>query len=423
MKATGTPALMGFVAAGLGILLLAFWGGQSQGRAAGEKQARADAMKLTSTRSGMKGSRSRDGKSAALTKSSVSSRDAAARLKALWAASVNPAADFELFAKMEDLVDKMSSQEIAEFLGTVPPSQFFMRMNIVCYWAQRDGPAALDFLGTNSIDRMIETNAFGGWIAEDPDAALAWVRENRLPLERKVLLQNGLMALAETHPERAFQELAHVDASEGQVLLSYWVGLNPGEEVMRHRILAAAAATERPEDLAAVRKALVREWSTKDPAATAEFIASLELSGPETREIEAALVNAQAGVGPETVMEPQAALESWLGRFADAVTIPEEIKDTVGAWSVRKPDVARKWLETLPDGQQREALCDGGIRELMGNDRYAEAAKFANLLETPALRRDAFRKVSNYWSLANPEEAAKWKSSLPAEDRARIGAE
>lgn len=423
MKATDAPARLGLMAVGLGILLLAFWGGQSQGRAAGEKQFREDTMKLTSTRSGANGNRSRDGKSTALTKSAVSSRDAAARLKALWAASVNPAADFELFAKMENLLDQMSSQEIAEFLGTVPPSQFFMRFNIVCYWAQRDGPAALGFLGANSFDRMIETNAFGGWIAKEPDAALAWLHENKLPLERKVLLQNGLMALAETNPERAFQELAHTDPDEVQVLLSYWVGLNIGDEVMRNRILAAAAGTGRSEDLAAVRKGLIKEWSAKDPAAAAEFIASLELSGPETREIEAALVKAQAPVGPGTVVEPQAALDSWLERFADAGPIPKEIKDTVGAWSARNPDVARKWLEALPDRPQRESLCDGGIRELMSDDRYAEAAEFANLLETPELRRDALRKLSNLWSLAKPGEAAKWKSNLSAEDRALLGKE
>ena len=420
MKAT---ARLGLVAIALGILLLAFWGGQSQGRAAGEKQAHADAMKLASPQGGANGRRSREGKPAGLATSSFSGRDAAARLKALWAASAEPSMDFELFTKMEDLLEKMSSQEIAEFLGTVPQSLFVMRMNIVCYWAQRDGPAALGFLGTHSLDRMIGTNAFGGWIAENPDSALAWLRDNKQSLERKVMLQNGLMALAETNPERAFQELAHTDPDEVRVLLSYWVGLNVGDEAMRKSALDAAAATGRPEDLVAVRNALVTEWSKKDPAAAAAFIASLELSSSETREIEAALVKAQAPVGPGTVMEPQVALDSWLERFADAGPIPKEIKDTVGAWSVRDPAVARKWLETLPDGPQRESLCDGGIRELMSNDRYSEAAGFANLLETPELRRNAFRKLSNYWSLASPDEAAKWKVALSDEDRALLNGE
>lgn len=418
MKANQSPSRLGLLVAGVAVLFLSFWGGGSWGRAAGEKQTRAAAKNPTVTR--QDSISNRGGESGDLTNFSISGRDAASRLKALWESSVNPQFDFELLDKTKILLDGMSSREIGELLATLSPSWYPLRSNIICYWAQRDGPAALGFIDGSPFDRMIRARAFSGWMSQDPDTALAWARENKSSLESRLLIQYGLKKLAKSDPDQVFQEISHMAPDEARLMLLVMV-FDPGNEAMHKRILEAAAATGRPEDLTEIRNTLVTELARKDPAEVAALTESMETDAAESREIEAAMVKAKADFDQESVMAPQSALDSWLERFADTGPIPKEITDTVGLWSIADPKAAKEWLGTLTDPSQRETLRNGGFKVLLANSHYAEASKFANLLETPELRRAALRNVSGLWSLANPAQEAEWRSSLSPGDRALMG--
>ncbi|MEO5917175.1 MAG: hypothetical protein ABIS50_23295 [Luteolibacter sp.] len=349
------------------------------------------------------------------------------RLNLIWQESPDPTYDFEMLAEMERLLGKMTSAEIAEFLRSIPPGferrapYFQMGREIVCWWTLKDGPAALAYLGSQpdvegSMGRILTTQTFMLWAADQPEAALTWLRSGDLTKKQREssenLLLNATITMVETDPERAFQQLAYLAPDKVADYLGIWAGCVGENPEMRQKLLDRAAATGRPEDLARVRNSMVAKWATMEPDAALAYVDSLQVTDLERQNLDMSLAAATAR------KDPKAALDTWLERNASATVIPDELNKIVGAWMMPGPDAAAQWLDGLPAGVQRDAIYSGSIRALTGFDQYSKAAELANHIESPEYRAKALQTLDKQWSLSQPDAAVTWKAGLSPEDQA-----
>ncbi|MES2475889.1 MAG: hypothetical protein V4640_08915 [Verrucomicrobiota bacterium] len=428
MKLTNDSRGGGIMVLGVALVLLAGFGGNLKGR--------ADAMAVQATlkNSGHRNSIEalpRAGESAA-----VASRPAyeaiRKRLNAIWRESPNPSYDFEMLAEMDRLLGKMTSVEISEFLRSMPPGlerrpeYFQMSRDIVAWWALKDGPAALAYMGSRpdadgNMGRMLTTQTFMMWAADQPDAAMEWLRSGNLTdRQRKIaehLRFNVTIPMVETDPDRAFQELIYLKPDEVTKYLGIWAGRVGEKPEMRQKLLDHATATGRPEDLAKVRNGIVAKWAKTDPDAALAFIDSLQVTDLERQNLEMSLASASAR------KDPKAALDTWLERNASATVIPDQLHSIVGEWMMPGPDKAAQWLDGLPEGPQRDAIYSGSIRALAGFDQYPKAAELADRIESPEHRAKALQTLDKQWSLSQPDAAAAWKAGLSSEDQALLEAD
>lgn len=407
------------------IVLLAGFGGNLKGR--------ADAKAAGAIRND---SRHRDVPEARATErepSAGSSRPAyeaiRKRLNLIWQESPDPACDFEMLAEMDRLLAKMTSAEIAEFLQSIPPGlerrapYFQLGREIVCWWTLKDGPAALAYMGSRpdadvSMGRMLTTQTFMLWAADQPGAALEWLRSGNLTTKQREYAENlrlnATITMVESDPDRAFLELPYLGPEEVANYLGTWAGCVGEKPEMRQKLLDRAAATGRPEDLVRVRNSIVAKWATTEPDAALAYIDSLQVTDLERQNLDMALASATAR------KDPKAALDTWLERNASATVIPDELNKIVGAWMMPGPEAAAQWLDSLPEGPQRDAIYSGSIRALAGFDQYSKAAELASHIESSEYRAKAFQTLDKQWSLSQPDAAATWKSGLSPEDQALL---
>lgn len=416
----------GVVGFGVAVIILAGLGGNLKGRA----DARAAGVVVNDSKHReVADARTQDRQASAL-----SSRPAYEairnRLNSIWRESPDPARDFEMIAEMDRLLERMSSAEIAEFLRSIPSGlerrspYFWMSREIVCWWTLKDGPAALAYLGSlpdgeGTTGRMLTTQTFMMWAADQPEAALGWLRSgNPTPGQQanaENLLLNATITMVETDPGRAFQELAYLKPDEVAGYLETWAGCVGEKPEMRQQLLDRAAATGRPEDLAQVRNSIVAKWATMEPDTALAYIDSLQVTDLERQKLDASLASATSR------KDPKGALDTWLERNASATVIPEELNKIVGTWMMPGQDEAIRWLDGLAAGEQRDALYSSSIRTLAGFEQYSYAASLANRIDSSENRANAFQTLDKQWSLSQPDAAAAWKAGLSPEDQALLG--
>lgn len=352
-------------------------------------------------------------------------------LKSPTASSSDP----ELRAQTMQLLAQMSSPEIEAFLRSLPSGSermggnYLMAWCVIRWWGMQDCPAALAYLGTcssarSNTTRMMTTGMIMNWTQDQPDAALAWMSEGSLTPQQKERVSNirlnSLMVLVESDPDRAFQELSTMTGKDVSGQLTNWGGTNGQNPEIRKRLLDYAAGTGNPEDLAAVRAAIISAMANKDVEAAKEFVLNLQASGEERVALDATLTAATARKNPES------AYTDWLERNGKVTEIPATIRYGISAWlgqsSMGDHDDGApiKWLDALPAGDQRDAFYESSIPALAGFRHFDDAARMAGNIDSPTLRASALNALQTRWLLVDSQKAAAWKSALSAEDQALL---
>ncbi len=398
---------------GLAAILLAGWGGRSLGRSAARSEIASRGPAGQTPPPALRQERR------PTPRGSTGTAGTTARLHSIWKASADPAFDFELKAETDRLLARMSSDEIAEFLrGMTLESEpqwdlYELRRDIVLDWVGSDGVAALNFLGDSELDQHLATIAFMSWAADSPDEAFAGLRDSQLSpgLQKRNenLLLNALITVAETDPERAFQEISHLAPEDSIRHLSVWAGCYGHDPAMREKLLARAAAGGRPEDLVNVRSHIMANWGSREPAEALAYLDALELTEIQRQHLEAALAKGKGRT------EPHAALDDWRERNASAAELPPAIPETVSTWMLNHPNHATRWLETLPDDSARDLFYESSIRPLIHSGGFQKAAEMADAIRSPELRARAVRTLGKLWSVQSPEDAAAWRAGLSKE--------
>ena len=417
-----------FLIAGAAAILFAIVAGRQQGAAAGRDDARTrDSGRLA----GMSGSpdTNSEGGNSVRTTSSTSDEKIHRQLWRLWKDSPDANLDTETQADIARLVAGMSSKQIETFLQNLPPGSERgaggqLRRIIVSCWVLQDGPAALTFMATapdagTDTNRLETTQTVMMWAADQPDAAFSWLDNEEIPPGLKKLAANirlnSLMTLMDTQPDRAFQELSHMESKDVSEQLRLWAGTHGSDSYVREKLLEYSATTGRADDLAQMRSTILQVLAENDPEAAKAFLESLPTSPDQRDALEVHLTLGQAR------KEPKAAFDRWLETADTANGVPQEIQFGIGAWMWRKPDEALQWLDDLPPGDKRDSLHADSIPMLAGFDRFDKAAEIATGIASPPLRAEALHALDLRWSLVNQDAAEKWRQGLSADDRGLLG--
>lgn len=335
--------------------------------------------------------------------------------------------DPECRAETLRLLKKLGPGAVDLFLaGCLEDPRFGPRTNwsvVYLWWAGADGQAALEsMLRRRGNPRVGSSSMFNilaqEWAKTDTDAAMAWMRrEEKDPALRRIMdnmLEHVLSSSVPDQPGQAATWLASFPPAEKGDRLAAMGSRYGSDPEMRGKILEMAASTGRPEDLAAARFTVVRAWAMEDPSAAREYLGSLSLGSNESTALEIAVT-----VG-ESIKNPTDALGGWLGKNENATSVPEEIVNAIGRWASDDPETMMSWLESVPDGEQRDLLHASSIGVIAGYENFDEAVTLVSGIQSPELRAHAIRELASIWRVFEPEDAEKWKNTLPEIDRAAL---
>jgi hypothetical protein len=343
------------------------------------------------------------------------------RLIREWRASPEPLKDFELMDKAHRQLSSLSARELADFYHSLV-SQFMpdirLRQTVLKEWALKDGPAAVT---ESELDRWSHSNtitAFETWGYQDPQKALAWLREAELPpflKDQKLTIRlNFLPELAQTDFRQVLEELSHLDAKERAAIVR-----NLGSAIEKHpefleEIRELTKSDSDPASLLALERVLISQQAKNGPAAALEYIAGLNLPPADKAELELDLFR-------QDFDQPEKSFGDWLARNPDIESVPDSFWPMMDIRYTLHPEEMTRWLDSLSPGPLRDAFYERGTRLVASQNKYDKAAIYADGISDPEKRLSAMRTLRTMWTETQADNARAWLDRLPEADRKALG--
>lgn len=284
--------------------------------------------------------------------------------------------------------------------------------------ASRDPKGALvrfievsDLVKDTSRGRDIVTSSLGVWAADDPVAALAWVRDYGANFPDAIHYARAYMinGTATKSPESAFELLRGL-------------GENTDREDLVSNIIANAPPEMRTATLAALRKHLgtIDDDKDLDMMSRRSFGAlgdEIARDGFEAgrRWIEEADISPveisgmiESLVGRSRISEQTAETGRWI-EWASGV-LPETVRDEktrrmVMSWTGDDFLAAGKWLSTVPDGHLKNISTKTYVEEISRYDPES-AVRWAMTLPPGMARDGTLVRIYHYWPKNDPASKA-----------------
>ncbi|CAN5280948.1 hypothetical protein BH23VER1_BH23VER1_00690 [soil metagenome] len=282
-------------------------------------------------------------------------------------------------------------------------------------WAAEDPAAAMAHLvehprfGGSVYGRDLLSETFGQWVADDPDAAGAWV-EREAPADRLPALRDQL----------TLEVLKSRSSAEA---IDYLIALPPTDQGRNHL------------------RSTWRSWALGSPDAAFAKLATLPPDHPFWHEADDLAAWAQHG-SPD----PEGAL-AWAARMPEGTprqmflkglvnhgasnniafalevlpALPEcrQREEAVGMltelWARENPVAVSEWLASLPPSPSR----DRGVSRfstLIAPDDPARAADWAATIESPEARASALDDAITAWQKSDPAAATAWLEAHAHQD-------
>lgn len=256
----------------------------------------------------------------------------------------------------------------------------------------------------NPLTRFqIAVREMEGWVARDPEGALAWLTSQQVSDRRDEVIRRALGQYSETDAQGA-AEWALKNLSGGALnnaiiaIAENWARQDGAE--------GAAWFQARPDsgERDAAMETLFFAWASNEPGPALDYLknnATAENLAPTLR---------------------RAALAGWaksdpLGAVASSLTLsqangdPDQFANTVANWATMDLPAASEWLVTKqPAGVERTAAAQELATIFAQQSPDAGVAWLAKL--TPGAERDsAAAALVAMWSRVGPAEAADWAMS------------
>ena len=246
------------------------------------------------------------------------------RLIQRWRASPESNKDFELMDETHRQLSTLSARELADFYHSLT-SQFSLdsslQQTVLREWALKDGPASVT---QSKPDRWSPDaiHAFQTWGYQDPQKALAWLRETELPLflkDQKFTIRiNFLIDLAKTDFGQVVEELSHLDAKERAAIVRNLGGAIESHPEFLEKIRELTKNDSDPASLLAMERVRISQQAKTGPAAALEYIAGLNLSPADKAELELDLFR-------QDFDHPEKSFGDWLARNPDIEAVPDSL--------------------------------------------------------------------------------------------------
>ncbi len=242
-----------------------------------------------------------------------------------------------------------------------------------------------------------------GWVARDPEGALAWLKSQQVSDRRDELIRMALGQYSETDAqgsaEWALKNLSGGELNNAIIAIAENWALQNGAE-------GAAWFQARPDspERDAAMETLFFTWASNEPGPALEYLKS------------------QANSEDLAPTLRRAALAGWaksdpLGAVASSLTLsqtngdPDQFANTVANWATMDLPAASDWLVAkLPAGPERTAAAQE-LGTIYAQQSPAAGVVWLEKLKPGQERDGAASALVAMWSRIGPAEAAAWATS------------
>ena len=281
-----------------------------------------------------------------------------------------------------------------------------------------DSPGeAFDQQLSNGVNSRNIAGQLRDWAQRDPSAAIAWFESRRDTEQlagkgvdespKRHLLVALVGGVAHTDPERAIALLDDAETEtrhEAIADLAATLSLNRATQA---KALALVLSIESPDDRAraAERAAstLVRRGRLDEAAS---FVHAAELDDDRIATVIGSSALASGGDGSQSFEQGV----SWAMQNSPEGARPNLIRELAqDGYHYHSPDQVSAWVETLPEGDQRDAGLAAESAALYMKDRSVRALQRAQAIGDPELRAETIKQVFawvNHRSTAAAEKLA-----------------
>jgi hypothetical protein len=289
-------------------------------------------------------------------------------------------------------------------------------VDIFSSWALVDPKAATLALAGMELphrDRLAVQRALAaGWVASDPEGALAWASSLPAGKQRLDTLQALAAVWAEKDPEAAILHVGTIGSGEEkrrflESIVTSW----PPDRMGEAFDFASGIANAMDRDSLSI--AALEAWSRIDPAKAQARIGELP-EGPFRQRATKALAMQMAAD------DPKAALEFARGNLPDGKSRKDAMAAAIDGLAQRSPQEAVSLVSTLPEGQERSDAILAACRTLSEIEPSAATSLLA-LLPDGQDKTDAAMNLAFGMAAQDPEAAKAWARGLP-EGRTRTDA-
>jgi hypothetical protein len=361
--------------------------------------------------------------------STVQTASALKRLRAIVAASPQLASDWEARAQVDDILAKLSADELsaiyAELEIGLDYNFQFLAQKVGVAWAKKDPSAALAAAQAKrslyGYGASFAAGIFKDWAADEPSAALAWLDSRDLSAElaemKAQLRGRALSDLVGRDFDLATSEFLKLDPNkndgfDSHGVLASWAGVYADDPAMRERLVEFAKSTGRPDDYAQLNSSLLRAWPQKDADAMRVYLEGLrDYLNSDAVPVEARPKVDATAVGAAIYREYTGpALEWWMGRYSQSSETPQALRGSIAAWVQKYPDQVRQWFDEQPPSPQRDSLSTTVVTTLAARGKFQEAAGMLQGINDSKLRQSATERLDFAWTQKSPQEAAAWRA-------------
>ncbi len=307
-------------------------------------------------------------------------------------------------------------------------------------WAETSPRQALDFVNKmgfrGGMDRM---TVFQSWSAQNPEAAAAYLSENRNSMDRGSygfvagewarLNPEAALAWANTLDGRSKQDaLASLFATyaESDPIQAAQKALALGDEALKDsRVLEGIARTWAKQDWDAAnawinglpveqqssaRRSALEQLAATDPSRATEEV--LKLSSGEERD------NSIAGVVRAMAMENPAEAANLLLKSSSDNVSRRSMNDVVSSWVYTDTEAAKNWVNSLPAGSSRDSALTTYAMQTPSRN-YQETIEMASGISNERNREWAVSSAVRNWMNDDPAAAKSWLDSSNLSDRTK----
>lgn len=245
------------------------------------------------------------------------------------------------------------------------------------------------------------------WMAQDPDAALAWART--LPKEQRAGAYGGLIGtLAANDPKQASELALSLEAGDARrhalgEIAEVWARKAPVEA-------AAWAQSLEGEDRHRVTRETVEIWAREDAVEAAKF-----LDGTAEDERGRYLTSVAGSWAREDA--PEAA--AWVATQPEGDGKNSAMGHVMWTWTRGDPESAGIWIGTQPDGAARDQGI-AGLAKAANEFDPQSALDWAITIGNDRMREDSVNHGLRQWHRQNPTAAQEWAQAnqveIPKED-------
>ncbi len=302
---------------------------------------------------------------------------------------------------------------------------------LASHWATMDGAAACDFVLTLKGPRMSIhpiREPLTVWAARDPQAALAWFRQNSseknplavksnaewMPISniRWIFGQWGLVDAA-----GAIQAVSSLDGKTE--LAGALTGLGEAAGTMKQRpamLDALLAKLGGPKDGLGPwqdLRYLLDRWSSHQPQELAAWLDAQPISKSSASMVAQPVLTAWLGE------DPAAAVAWWMQREPGHAEPAHRQETLLEAWSKADAFAAAEWLAQQPPSVENAAATAVLVGRLTDLDPE-RAFQWARRIITESHRKEAMAKAYAAWNTKSPTEAQQALQGFSEEEKAAL---